>query len=206
MRVGEPLFGPAYGLTIHEQKKFVYVRVPKVATHSMASFLAGSLTPPPTWHRRAFMPKNLDGWFVFTVVRNPWDRIAASWKEKVVAATNPMPFYQPWTKQPFEAFVEHLTTLNLDTVEDHVRRQTALVPLDDLDFVARIEEIATDIEVITSTVGIKTDALQTLNRSPKSVRGSYRDVYDDTTRQIIAELYADEINRFAYNFDGPLPR
>lgn len=206
MRLGGPFFGPYYGLSIHENRKFIYVRVPKVATHSMASFLAGSISPPPTYHKRAFMPRDLDGWFVFTVVRNPWSRLVGTWKEKSVAATNPTSFYGPWRDRPFSDFVKHLSELDLDVAEDHVRRQTSLLPLDDLSFVARLEEISTDIEVISSELGVTPQALPQLNRSPSSVRGDYREMYDDETIDLVAELYADEIERFRYSFDGPLPR
>ena len=206
MRAAGPVLGPPYALTIHDERQFVYCRVPKVATHSMNGWLAGTFQPPPQWHESTFLPRDLDGWFVFSLVRNPWDRIAATWREKAPGASRPAPFYAPWADRPFADFVAHLASLDLDRVERHVRRQSALMPMQRMDFVGRLEEIEHDIEVLAGHLGVSTKAFGQLNRAPSHLRGDYRELYDDATAATIGELYREEIEAFAYTFDGPAAR
>ena len=202
LRMLEPILGRPYRLTIHEQRRFIYVRVPKVATHSMNGWLGGTFDPPPQWHELEFLPSDLEGWYVFTLVRNPWDRISATWREKAAGARQPAQFYSPWAHRPFADFVRALADLDLDRVEAHVRRQTALVPVERMNYVGRLEEVEVALAEIADCLGVSTRAFQQLNRGPSRLRGDYRQMYDDRTAGLLGELYAEEIDAFGYTFDG----
>ena len=67
-----------------------------------------------------------------------------------------------------------------------------------VDFVGRFEHLQRDFEHVCEVIGIEPPELPHLK---KSQRGPYQDYYTEETRSIIAQLFADDIQRFAYAFD-----
>ena len=64
------------------------------------------------------------------------------------------------------------------------------------DFIGRFEALGEDFRRLAARLGIEA-SLPHLNSSQ---RGDYREFYDDSTRRLIADYYAEEIKQFNYEF------
>ena len=67
-----------------------------------------------------------------------------------------------------------------------------------IDFVGRFEHLNSDFDFIMIHLGIQ-DTLPHLN---KTNHKDYRDHYDDSSRKLIEEAFAKDIEYFGYNFDN----
>ena len=65
-----------------------------------------------------------------------------------------------------------------------------------LDVVGRFETLTTDFEAVCAELGIDAH----LEATNSSARGPYRSYYDDTTRQVVADRFRDDIDTFGYEF------
>ena len=70
-----------------------------------------------------------------------------------------------------------------------------------VDAVLRYETLAESFAEVWRQLGIEGKSkLPWVNVGPRRNRRGYRDYYDDRTRRIIADWYADEIRAFGYEF------
>lgn len=67
----------------------------------------------------------------------------------------------------------------------------------EVDFVGRTEQLAADLAVVQRRLGLPVDEVPHHNQSG---HGSYRDFYTPTTRDKVAEVYAEDISLFGYEF------
>jgi hypothetical protein len=68
-----------------------------------------------------------------------------------------------------------------------------------LDFIGRFETLHRDFATVCARLGLPPPAL------PHARKGSgadYREHYDNSTRDLVARVYAEEIALFGYTFDG----
>lgn len=144
----------------------------------------------PALSRRQF-----DTYFKFTFVRNPWARVF-SWYQNVLRD----PHHQANLRiQPECSFADFLQNHaqqpalrpQLDWLRDHFGR----IPLD---FIGRFENLADDFTRVCDRLGIEDATL------PHLITGSGEDYsahYDDLTRRLVAQRYAEEISMFGYRFE-----
>ena len=141
-----------------------------------------------------------DGYFKFSFVRNPWDRLVSCYVEKVVSQGR-------WTKvfgaEPsFDHFVRTVAGIPDESADIHWRSQYVnLVDRDDnlvVDFLGRVEEIEAGVREVASRTGLTFK----LGHYRKSDRRPYTAYYTDETRQLVASRYAADIAMFGYTFEG----
>jgi len=139
--------------------------------------------------------------FKFTIVRNPWDRVVSGFF-----------FFQQRRRRNYrfigknETFNKFVKTRLLECgigmnkyIKDHFGFQHPKVMFKGnvfVDFIGRLESIERDWKIISSAIGCSPD----FPHINKSNRGHYRDYYDDETRDIIADIYATDIELFGYEF------
>jgi hypothetical protein len=146
-----------------------------------------------------------DGAFKFTIVRNPWDKVASHYKHRVktnqtgmkdwpisfkhwVAATygpekDPRYYDQPKMFQP-----------QVEWLRDNEGRIG-------LDLIGRFEDMQGTFRQIAQRIGVRSE-LPHLNSSDPS---DYRGFYDDATAAIVGEWFREDVEQFGYAFD-PAPR
>jgi hypothetical protein len=166
-------------------------------------------------------------YYKFSFVRNPWSRIVSCWKSKIEdniigKRARILSFYSGLRGgMKFSDFVYWLESdEGADKLADrHWMSQSAF--LYDAsgaalcDFVGRYENLEADWAVICKAIGIDPAVLPQKGyvsaeggtRNPARLDGhadvkmsDYRDMYDDALRQIIATRYAEDIERFGYEF------
>ena len=141
----------------------------------------------------------LDRLFVFTLVRNPWDRLV-SYYHWLRAQSFDHPAVRLAKRFDFAAFLNHpetRATFARDRYGDYVRgsgggaRRAVFV---------RLEHLAEDLGPVEEHLGFRLD-LPHANRSERPA--DWRSCYSEADRALVAELCADDIARFGYRFaDG----
>ena len=190
-----------YAITVSDQQKYVWFRVAKTGTRSVLHFLnknskIKSGFPPRQERRRklwgygkTYKPR-FDKYFKFTIARNPWDRLLSFYKNKLntsIIKGSPS----------FNKFVHRLHKYNLKTCNLHYRLQTQMFPLNKIDYIVRFENLQEDFNIVCDKIGIPHKKLPHKN---KTKHEHYTEYYDEETREIVAELYAKDIEYFGYEF------
>lgn len=203
---------PDYPVTLAPMiaQRAVFVHIPKCAGLSVANALFGCRGGghlPITAYRLALSRREFRDFFKFTFVRNPWDRVHSAYRflkagglvpedaaraERIIA---PFP--------DFDAFVRGF--IDGGDVWDavHFRPQYSFVCLTGrsapaVDFVGRYERLDADYRHVCARLGVKAQ-LERLN--PTEVEGiDYREAYSDATAEIVARVYARDVELFGYRF------
>ncbi len=145
------------------------------------------LVPPDAWSAS----------LKFAFVRNPWDRLV-SWYYMCVQAPMPNAFgrYVKEHAKSFDDFVmrphgmmERTTVPQMDYIADTGGRVI-------VDFVGRYETLHADFAEVGRKLGID----GSLPHANRSAHRPYRQYYDDTTRALVAERFARDIEVFGYTF------
>jgi hypothetical protein len=144
----------------------------------------------------------LDAWaaaFTFCVVRNPWDKVVSHYCFRV--ATN-----QTGLADAHLGFDDWVRACYRDRDQRYYDKPMMFMPQLDwitdrdgcvlVDFVARFEHLAQDMERVKETTG-RQFALEHLN---KTHRRHYRSYYDEATRTIIGDWFKRDIDAFGYVF------
>lgn len=197
-----------FSLKPYDENQCIFIHVTKTAGTSVSRSLFGYLPYHHTAldYRVIYGKKTFNQYFKFAFVRNPWDRLHSSYRYLKAGGWNEND--RAWAEkhisqfENFEIFVKNwLTEKN---IEKHVhfwpqkrflcdRSSTILV-----DHLAYFETINDDYETIRRKLSTGSPIAHH-NANPGS---SYRDAYNDETQAIVADIYADDIRLFGYDFDG----
>lgn len=88
------------------------------------------------------------------------------------------------------------------TLERALRLATALVDVDAVDFVGRVERLTEDLAIVSERIGLGPVEAPLRNRSGKH---DYRSYYSDATRLLVGEAYRTDIDTFGYSFEETTP-
>jgi hypothetical protein len=192
---------------VFDQTCSIFVHIPKCAGISVSDTLykshAGGHYPLDSYVD-AFEPQKLLEYFKFTIVRNPWDRLVSAYHFLCNGGMNhgDADFYEKELKNylDFDDFVKQW--LNTENISKgvHFRPQTDFI-LErhrkvELDFIGYFENLDEDFEFIARKIGCA-DKLASKN---KSSHKAYTDYYSDETRELVAEVYRNDIEYLGYDF------
>jgi hypothetical protein len=137
--------------------------------------------------------------FSFTIVRNPWDKVVSHYHYRVQTNKTELAsrrvLFPEWVRlaygqqdpefhQPPKMFLPQWEWISDESGQCL------------LDFVGRYESLHKDFAEICRRINRKS----TLPHVKQSNRGRYQDYYDDTTREIVANWYWEDISKFNYVF------
>lgn len=139
---------------------------------------------------------DLKGMFVVTLVRNPWDRMVS---------------YYHWLRtqdfdhravdlakaHDFSGFLNHPETVATQTAESYGAYVSVGGHEVETCFV-RLEVLSKDIAPFEAHLGFKLD-IPHVNRSER--QSDWRGYYSDKDAQLVAQMYAQDIDRFGYGFE-----
>ena len=204
-------------MLVSESHRFLFIHVPRTGGTSIQEALKPFSTRPPRdrfskmvsqlglrkWNRRYFpghtslsvVKRAISGdvfceMFKFAFVRNPWARLASDYAYKMAnsghrrhAKTLELGGFQAWLEQ-----------------ETGKRRSSQLAMLGpDLNFQGRFESLSTDFLHICQRLGLEVQ-LGHRNRARES-DWDWRELYDATTRSLVGECWAEEIEELCYVFE-----
>lgn len=136
----------------------------------------------------------------FTLVRNPWDRVASLYfwlKEQSFA--NPMVGIAK--TEDFSGFIRSPTvalSLRTNGFESYLRRPDGSIKPSHF---VRIEQFGEDIAPIARHLGYPLPDLEHVNQSKRP--RDWRGLYSDMDARWVGELCSADIQRFGYCFDPP---
>ena len=199
----------SYSFKPFDDTKSIFVHIPKCAGVSVNKALYGNLAGAHSTlsdYSCIFSPKEINEYFKFTVVRNPWDRLVSAFHflkkggmnetDKMWAQTNIgeykdfRSFVLNWLKEDNIWKYYHFRPQYHYFLESHQKVC--------IDFFAFLENLDNDFDFIAS----KINSNHKLHRINKSSHKDYKDYYDSDTRKIVASVYADDINLLGYTFDN----
>lgn len=197
-------------MPIDKQRNLIFVHIPKCAGTSIEKAL-GIYGKPECWHGvglpqhwtlnkivERYGEQILDDNFVFAFVRNPWDRIVSEFNylHKISdPAVRGRGF--PW-------FVENVVdgkTSCSQHVAVHLRPQSDFLANyeDKVDFIGRFENLQKDWVELGERLGKSLPKLGHENKSPH-FGIDHRSSYNETTKQIVQDIYQNDIKFFDYSF------
>ena len=190
-----------YNISLSHRHRFLWYRVAKVCTRSIfAAFDESEVTLDADHPVKCYYaPRYFSEYFKFAFVRNPWDRLASCWRNKVLERN-----YFDLTPdelhllRDFGSFVDWVSTQDVETCDMHLRLQCRLIDLDHVDFVGRFESFENDFRAVADHIRLPLSEVPHENASAPSP--SFVEVYDDQTKKRVAEIYKKDIAIFGFDF------
>jgi tetratricopeptide (TPR) repeat protein len=204
------------GLTysdISHRHRCIFIHIPKNAGTSIrdALHLVGGGHRP--WHYHAKnLPHIWQQYVSFGIIRNPWDRAVSAYHHARMPESFwhdqrliPHPDYRILADKSFEECLSilcrqpgrlsHASWLDQSQwiVDAKSPNKTVMV-----ETVLRYETLADDFAKLCDRLSIDCDALPTLNTSGRSQ--DYRSQYNEQTKAMVEQLYAEDIRMFGYTF------
>ncbi len=188
-------------------KPFVFIHIPRTGGFSMDQALG--ICPP---HQKARCV-DFNGKYSFAVVRNPWDRLVSAYH--YIRFTNPRAkghravraklFNNYPQRHTFDGFVADMLDAE---VRESVRSTQIFMPQHEfvcdaagdviVDFVGRFEDLQATLATVCAAIGIAVRDIPRKNGSPHDLYTSY---YTPELRDIVADVYAEDIDLFGYEFE-----
>jgi hypothetical protein len=142
----------------------------------------------------------LDGLFVVTLVRNPWDRMV-SYYHWLRGQTFAHPAVGLARTLPFDGFLAHPQTRAAMAAWPASAYVTDARGRERCDLFARFEAMDTDLPAFEAHLGFRLRPLPRTNESQRP--RDWRSAYSDVGAALVAEHCAADIARFGYRFDPP---
>lgn len=137
--------------------------------------------------------------FVFTIVRNPWDKVVSHYHYRV--RTN-----QTGMGDGAISFRDWLLRCYVDRDPRYYDQPRMFMPQRQwlvgeegemlVEFIGRFENLQQDFDHICGRLSVQAE----LGHAKPSSRGSYRDYYDTETEALVAECFAEDLELFGYRF------
>lgn len=190
-----------YNITICHEKKFVWFRVAKVGTRTIFNVCEQANLNLDAEHPMfCHYPTNLyKDYFKFAFVRNPWDRLVSCWRNKVVDSNYfELSSDKLLEMQNFENFVDFVAQKNIETCDHHIRLQSKLIDLNSVDYIGKFENFNEDLSAIVQIIGL--DSINIEQKNASKDRLSYKQYYDESLKDKVAEIYRKDISIFSYEY------
>jgi len=140
----------------------------------------------------------LDALFIFTLVRNPWDRMV-SYYHWLRAQSFDHPSVMLAKDLPFAEFVAQAVIGQSFSQSPAASYVTDAEGRERANLFIRLEHLETDMVPLEAHLGFPLD-IPHVNRSARAE--DYRAAYTDVSREQVARMCAADITRFCYTFDG----
>lgn len=186
-----------YNIYSSDDLKFVWFRVFKAASVTIEDLLLMKVDDLILM-REDDVPKQFKKYFKFAFVRNPWDRILSCYFQKVVTKKNPE--FRECFDKDFGYFINYIDKLDLTVANSHIKPQTLLIPVEECDFIGRVDHFNEGLKYVCEQIGIDFD-LNEVGHMNKTEHEHYSAYYKPWMVKIIAKKYKDDIETFGFEFE-----
>lgn len=138
----------------------------------------------------------MEEYFVFTLVRNPWDRMV-SYYHWLQDQNFDHPHVTLAKEVEFSSFLNAGLTQAMMRNDGAARYVSDRDGVDRCDLYLRLEHLAQDVEVLEDAIGVRLGMVPHAN---KSERGAYQGYYSEADRALVGDAFAADIERFGYGF------
>ncbi len=202
-----------YSLQQFDEQHCIFVHIPKCAGVAVCRSLFGNYGAGHhsiLTYRKVFSTAEFDRYFKFTFVRNPWDRLVSAWF--FLKAGGFHAGDRRWAEEnlsrwsDFNSFVQHWLTREKARSWEHFRPQCDYICAEDgtpqVDFIGRYEHLEGDFARVCKQLGCRAVLAEENVRGLD--RGDYRSYYTAESRQIVGDVYHEDIALLGYTF-SPVP-
>jgi chondroitin 4-sulfotransferase 11 len=190
-----------------DEKKTIFIHTPKTGGTIVRTLLDikkfvdenPNTIPSPQHYTcdllRFFLgTEKYNDYYKFAFVRNPWSRLASEyfWRKNFLKLTNLPAFDEFICMAELKVKQAHYYD---EPFSDHFIPQSEFVI--DVDDIFKFEEFEKNVHSVAKILAIEIGAI---NKKPIKSHDKYWKYYDSQTKSIIAEVYAEEIERFGYEF------
>ena len=203
--------------------RFVWFRVAKTGTRSLHSVLEQTL-PDYTYlegwkrsqHHDEVNALLRDGVFSFSMVRNPWERLVSAWLDKFKRTPKRGKYFDAQIRRcrklddtvdpqvvlsaDFAWFIDRLIDSQLYRGEPHFMPQSDILANAEAEYLGRFENYLASVSEIFERLDIPMPSEFPHRNKTASPKRCYRDYYDRRTADVVADLYAMDIERYGYSF------
>lgn len=141
-----------------------------------------------------------DGLFKFAFVRNPWDLQVSSFhhirreRPHLVNEGETFDAFLRRKLDPERPWQYHIDTSMTPQTDYLIDLHGNLI----VDFIGRYEQLQDDFDAVCARIGIPGKTLP--HKRKATDRARYRDYYTETTRDLVAQHFKADIDRFGYDF------
>jgi len=159
-----------YHLSYEYNHKVLWFRTYKVASRTIDKKLRDHSKPNSYIYasQMSYLPWMFKKYFKFAFVRNPEQRFISAWKDKVLKQNY---FHFPESEyermKELDYFLSWVERLDITKCDEHLRSQTSLIDLNNIDFIGRLENFENDFKVISQYLGEEDFKMEFLNQSKK---------------------------------------
>ena len=191
---------------ISKKLNCIYIHIPKTGGMSIESILGEDIKSlhkksikvkhgtPSEWE----YPNYWENFYTFTFVRNPWDRIVSSYMFNLKMSDRNSKQHDriKIKKYGIDGFNEYVINDLENTKSRHFLPYSHWVSGYKYDFIGKIENFKNDMSIVCNKLGI--NFVNT--HINKSKREEYTKYYNDQSKDVIANIYKDDIINFNYSF------
>lgn len=147
--------------------------------------------------KKYFIEKNLNlnDYFKFTFMRNPWARRVSQWEyaRKIIRGNpDPSPHAIRVSAMSFDEYIASANDVQLNWITGHNDDKISV------DYIGSGINIQQDYDTVCDKIGVPTRQLAVRN---KTEHKHYTDYYSNELRQIVAEKCKADIELFGYKFE-----
>ena len=215
---------------VSHRSKFAFFRIPKAASSTAFKtlYLCENEMPAHDYDHRVAKTSYArfselshrqvieleERYFKFTIVRNPWSRIASAYLDKIVNASGALRGVKGWhvlqyynrkrgARITFREFCDYLKFGDGVYDNAHWAAQSVLVniPISQLDYIGKMETLEKDLTHIMKEIFRRSEhpPIFDLQRYQTNASSHLHELYDDHTENIVRELYEDDFVNFRYD-------
>lgn len=179
---------------ICHKTKSIFIHIPRTGGSSLEKNLIGKdmwSKAPYEKHLSASACKELyseywDKYVKFSFVRNPWDKIISLYHLNHYAKCNAL------YGKSLEYFLENQVVPDWELQD----QQCSAYLNEKIDFIGRFERYDEDCKALFSILGVE----YTGEHLQKTKHEHYSKYYNENTKNIVAEMFSEDIKRFNYEF------
>ena len=183
---------------VDDKRKCVFIHIPKCAGNSMVDAFGVHVHShqPANYYWRE---KKILNYYLFTFVRNPWDRFLSAYlflKDGGINDVDKLAQKNLIKGRDFEEFLLD-TPVHEILQQVHFKRLTHFLNRK-VDFVGKYENLDADFKQLL--INIKADDIELPHLNATRNKKHYTEYYNDKTIKAIKRLYFRDIKLFNYEF------
>ena len=199
----------SYTLKSFDKTKSIFIHIPKCGGTSILKSIYGNLGGGHITfdkYSTIYSRKEIESYFKFTAIRNPWDRVVSAYHYLALGAKTDedkkwfdeniskygdfKSFIKGWLKKENIFKYYHFQPQYYYILNSHKKLK--------INYFIFFENLENDLRNIYDLIGEKSK-IEHLN---KSNHHDYKQYYDEETKLIVSSVYEEDIRLLGYNFDN----